>query len=78
MDLFVLALLDVVQTVGLVPALWEHIEGDLTTNRVGQIEVGKLLLQSLDKVLSDIVSLSKDKLRFTTVHTIKHTKSNSS
>lgn len=44
--------LDEPQTVGLVPSFRENIERDLPSDRVGQIEVGKLLLQRRDHRLA--------------------------
>lgn len=45
------------KSVGLVPASWEDIEGDLSTDAVCKVVGCELFLQEVDKVSSDIVLL---------------------
>jgi hypothetical protein len=56
-DLFEALVLDMAESIGLVPALWENVEGDLAANAVGQVVRGKLLLQEVDKVAANVVLL---------------------
>lgn len=56
-DLLEALVLHVLKSVGLVPAGREHVKGDLAANGVGQAVVGKVLLESIDKGLSDLVLL---------------------
>ena len=53
------SLVNVVQSVSLVPAGGKHIETDLSTNAVRETEVRKLLLERLDEGLTDLVLLVK-------------------
>ena len=50
MNLIKLSLLQEVETIRLIPSGGEHIERDLSTNAVGKVEVGKLLLHCLDHI----------------------------
>lgn len=49
--------LQMLQTVRLVPARGEHVERNLPTNREGQAQVAESLTQLLDKSLADLVHL---------------------
>ena len=55
MDLVVI--LQELQAVRLVPSLGDHVEGNLTSNQVDEVEIGKLLLQHLHHLLSHVVLL---------------------
>jgi hypothetical protein len=46
--------LEVLEAVGLVPAIGEDVEGDLATNGEGKAEVAEALLQLVDKGLADL------------------------
>lgn len=48
---------DVLKAVSLVPASWEHVEGDLAANRVGQRVIWELLLEGTDHLSTDAVLL---------------------
>ena len=48
------------KTVGLVPSRWKDIEGDLTSDTVRQIEVGKFLAHGFHHVFTHIVGEIKD------------------
>jgi hypothetical protein len=56
-DFVVVGRSEILQAVCFVPALREHIKGDLTTNRIFEIKVAILLLQSLHHVLANVVLL---------------------
>lgn len=56
-DLLELLVLDVPEAVRLVPPRREHVKADLPPDRVRQVEVGKLVLQQLDKGGPDLVDL---------------------
>ena len=51
---FIVVLLDELEAEGLVPALREHIERDLTSNRELQVQVGELFFQLSDKCFTHI------------------------
>ena len=51
---FIVVLLDELEAEGLVPALREHIEGDLTSNRELQVQFGELFFQLSDKCFTHI------------------------
>ena len=50
MDFLETFLADVTETVSLIPASGEHIEGDLATDRVSEVQVGEGILKVLDKL----------------------------
>lgn len=52
-------LLEVLERKRLVPAGWEHVEGDLAADAVGEAVVRELLLERLDKRRADLGLLVK-------------------
>ena len=58
-DFVILALLDVIKRVGLVPALRKHIEGYLASNRISEVKMSKLFTKNCDEPLSDLVGQVK-------------------
>jgi hypothetical protein len=57
MDLLVLAVPDVIEAIGLVPSRGEHIERDLSTDRIGKVQVSELVPQSVHHFFSNLVLL---------------------
>lgn len=49
-------LLHMLETVGFVPPLWEHVEGNLSTNAEGESVVAELGTERLDEVTTDVVN----------------------
>ncbi len=60
MDLLKLLIRDMVEAVGLVPAVREDIERDLSAYGVGEAVVWELLLQNLDERFSDVGFLNEE------------------
>lgn len=60
MDLLKLLICDMVEAVGLVPAVREDVERDLSADRVGETVVWELLLQNLDERFSDVGFLNEE------------------
>ena len=48
------------ETIRLVPSIWKDIKRDLTTNAVGQIQIGEFLSHGFHHIRSDIVGKIKD------------------
>lgn len=48
-------LLHMLETVGFIPSLWEHVEGNLSTNAEGESVVAELGTERLDEVTTDVV-----------------------
>ena len=59
-NLFKTFVLDVPESVGLVPAVWENVKRDLTTNGKRQTIICKFLLQDLNKSCSHTVDLKRE------------------
>ena len=50
-------LLNVLETISLIPPVWEHVERDLSPDAIRQAVVCKVGLESLHEVSADIVDL---------------------